>query len=197
MVKLANSSTALNHLLPKPIAFNCWKHHLRYVKDMLEVNDSSGISQLNIHDIIQHIGDTNIDFYYGELEPLAISIQIIKQLETIAKLEYNSFSEWVNADGVDFKNLTISDGSNWTIRMGQEAERYVHIHPSRHSKKTFRVKSSTLKTIIAFFYNYGIFDNQITVEKINRVRNKIVKLPSFRSTSTLNAVLRIAEHFLG
>ena len=195
MTEIPNHASAVNPILPKPIAFNCWKHHLKFIKDSLEKNSSYNISHLNIHEIIQHIGDTNVDFYYGVLEPIDISNQIIVQLEANIKVEYSSFAEWVNSEGVDYKDLTLSDGSNWTIRLGQITDRFVHIHPSRYSKKTFRVKSSTLKTVIAYFYTYGIFDDQISVEKVNRVRNKIAKLPSFRPTSSLTAVCRITDRF--
>jgi hypothetical protein len=195
MNKPFNGSLSINLLLPKPIAFNCWKHHLEFVKSTLDLNSSFRTSHLDIHEIVQHIGESNVDFYYGILDPEAISNQVISYLETVISINNSDFNLWVNSNGTDYKCIKLSDGSNWTLRLGLNAERYIHIHPSRYSKKTVRVKSSTLKTVIAYFYTYGILDNQISVEKVNRIRNKIVKLPCLKPSSPLIAVSRFADRF--
>lgn len=195
MAESINASQFVNQKLPKPIAFNCWKHHLRFIKDSLEKNEIFNTSHLNIHEIIQHIGVSNVDFYYGELDPEVISKEIIGGIESEIVINLQNFEDWLKVDGADFKCLAISDGSNWTVRMGQSKERYIHIHPSRHSKKTVRVKSSTLKTVIAYFFNFGLNDNQITSEKLNQIRNKFVKLPSLKPNSPLVAIFRLADRF--
>jgi hypothetical protein len=196
MTEISNSSLAINQLLTKPIAFNCWKHHLHFIKNSLEKNSEFNVSHLNIHDIVQHIGESNVDFYYGSLDVNDISKQVISYIETLGRIDFDDFTKWVNSNGVDFKSITLSDGSTWTIRLGSSIERFIHIHPSRHSKKTVRVKSSTLKTVLAYFYTYSLNDDKITVEKVNRIRNKIVKLPSVRPNSQLTAVSRLADYFL-
>jgi hypothetical protein len=83
MNELFNGSLSLNLILPKPIAFNCWKHHLEYVKSTLDSNSYFNVSRLNIHEIIQHIGESNVDFYYGNLAPETISSQVISYLEKV------------------------------------------------------------------------------------------------------------------
>jgi hypothetical protein len=190
-----NGLMSINHKLPKPVAFNCWKHHMGYIKETLSTNDLSGVSHLNIYEIIQCIGDSQIDFYYGSLDPESISNQIISQVELKGALNISEYKEWIRSEDSDYKNIILSDGSTWTARLGQSDERYIHIHPSRYSKKTVRVKSSTLKTVLAYFYHFGFFDDQISVEKVNFVRHKIVKLPSFKATSSLVAVFRISNLF--
>ncbi|NVO09867.1 MAG: hypothetical protein HXX16_07905 [Bacteroidales bacterium] len=186
---------SVNHNLPKPIAFNCWKHHMGYIKDALISNDLCNFSHLNIHEIIQFIGDSNVDFYYGDLDTISISDQIICRITAEIDLNIDNFTEWVSSKGRDYKEIVLSDGSSWTIRLGQIDNRFIHIHPSRYSKKTLRVKSSTLKTAVAFFFNFGFSTENISVEKINYIRHKIVKLPLFKSNSSLAALSRVVGVF--
>jgi len=195
MDEIKNGGVSINHGLPKPIAFNCWKHHLGYIKSALISNDSFNVNHLYIHEIIQFIGECPIDFYYGSLDPNSISNQIISQIESKFALNVDDYKEWIFSEGSDYKNVFLSDGSNWTLRLGINDDRYIHIHPSRYSKKTIRVKSSTLKTALAYYYHYGLLDDQISVEKVNYIRRKFVKLPPFKSTSPLVAVSRITALF--
>jgi hypothetical protein len=187
--------SSVNHTLPEPIAFNCWKHHMGYVKETLISNDSYNFSHIKINEIIEFIGNTNIDFYYGSLDPNNISNEIISRMTAEIDLNINNFKEWVRSNDSDYKEIVLSDGSSWTIRLGQINNRFIHIHPSRYSKKTIRVKSSTLKTAVAFFYNYGFSNENFSVEKINFIRHKIVKLPPFKSNSSFVALSRVVGVF--
>jgi len=166
-----------------------------YVKETLISNDLYNFSHLKIHEIIEYIGNTNVDFYYGSLDPNNISNQIISRITAEIDLNIDNFKEWVRSIDSDYKEIILSDGSSWTIRLGQIDNRFIHIHPSRYSKKTIRVKSSTLKTAVAFFYNYGFSAENISVEKINYIRHKIVKLPPFKSNSSLVALSRVVGVF--
>ena len=76
MDEALNNRRSINHKLPKPIALNCWKHHLGYIKGALSSDALLDVSHLNIHEVIQCIGDCQIDFYYGNLDPICISNQI-------------------------------------------------------------------------------------------------------------------------
>jgi hypothetical protein len=40
----------------------------------------------------------------------------------------------------------LSDGSRWVLRLGNEPDRYVHIHPGRYADNTRRVRANVLKT---------------------------------------------------
>jgi len=43
----------------------------------------------------------------------------------------------------------LQDNSLWTLRLSEEDEKFIHIHPSRHSLNTIRVRATTLQTAIA------------------------------------------------
>jgi hypothetical protein len=189
-------SKSLNSELPKPIAFSSWKHHLGYVKQELSRPRNALSNDSFILEIVQFLGDSNIDFYFGTLDLKTITSEVIQKLESEKVYNLNEYKNWLISEGLDYKCIFLSDGSNWTLRLGQNDSRYIHIHLSRHSKKTVRVKSSTLKTVYAYLLYYGLSDDDFTIEKVNFVRRKFVKLPSFKPTSALAAVSRILDLFL-
>jgi len=189
-------SKSLNNELPKPFAFSSWKHHRGYVHQVLSNQNKALSNESFILEVVQFLGDSNIDFYTGILDVKAISSEIIQKLEAERINTLSDYKNWLSTEGSDFRCISLSDGSNWTLRLGQNESRYVHIHPSRHSKKTVRVKSSTLKTAYAFLLYYGLADIDLSVEKLNFVRRKFVKLPPFKPTSAMVAVSRILDFFL-
>jgi hypothetical protein len=196
MIDKLSETKSLNSELPKPVAFSSWKHHLGYVHNFLKKQNYPSPNDSFIREIPQFIGNSNIDFYSGSLDVVSISNEILRILDSEKINSINDYINWITSDGLDYRCAVLSDGSNWTLRLGQSENRYVHIHPSRHSKKTVRVKSSTLKTVYAFLLYYGLSDTQISVEKVNFVRNKFVKLPPLKMTSTLAAVSRMLSLFV-
>ena len=194
MSDISHDIKSLNSALPKPIAFNCWKHHLGFASEFLRYPTNYSKSDSFIREIIQYIGDSQFDFYIGEKEPVDITTELLAILERNNALAHTDYINWLSIDGFDYRCVSISDGSNWTLRLGQ-GDRYIHIHPSRHSKKTVRVKSSSLKSVYAFLFYYGIPDVELSVEKMNFVRNRFAKLPSLKPNSHLAAIARILNLF--
>ncbi len=185
---------SLNSELPKPIAFNCWKHHLGFVNDLLCKQSNYSQSDSFIREVLQFIGESQFDFYIGDQSPISITNEIISILEKNNALALSDYKSWLAVDSADYRCVSISDGSNWTLRLGQ-GDRYIHIHPSRHSKKTVRVKSSSLKSVYAFLFHYGVSDVEVSIEKINFVRSRLAKLPSLKPNSPLAAITRIIKLF--
>lgn len=183
---------SINQELPKPIAFNCWKHHMGFVWNILNSQTNSKNDSF-IREILQFIGDSQLDYYLGNLDVFTISNETIERLKAESIFDQNNYKEWLTSGNTDYRCITLSDGSNWTLRLGQSNDRYIHIHPSRHSKKTIRVKSSTLKTAYAFLFYYGFSDAEISIERVNYVRNRLAKLPALKPTSPLIAVRRIID----
>jgi hypothetical protein len=186
---------SINQTLPNPIAFNCWKHHLGYVRDIFLNQSNYTSSETFIREVIQFIGESQFDFYKGTLDVHAVSNEVIIFLESINALNMVDYKLFIQSDGKDYKCISLSDGSNWTLRLGQSEDRYVHIHPSRHSKKTIRVKSSTLKTVYAFLFYYRLNNDEISVEKVNFVRTRFAKLPPLKPASALIAISRTISFF--
>jgi hypothetical protein len=186
---------SLNLQLTAPIAFNCWKHHVGFIKKVL--NDKSNIGNENfIREVILFIGESQFDLYAGVLDEQSISAEILQYLKSINAFEYKPYTSFIHSNDSDFKCISLSDGSTWTLRLGQGDDRYIHIHPGRHSKKTMRVKSSTFKTVLAFLLFYDNPFDEISVDKINFVRHRIVKLPTLKPNSSLIAISRTLDLFI-
>jgi len=186
---------SINYELPKPIVFNCWKHHLGYVRNTLNNKTDYGRNENFIREIVQFIGESQFDFYTGSLDVLSITNEVISYLKSQNVVSLIEYQEWLISEGVDFRCVLLSDGSSWTLRLGPGSDRYIHIHPSRHSKNTVRVKSSSLKTAYAFLLYYGLSDAEVSIEKVNFIRNKFAKLPVFKPSSPLTAICRILDLF--
>ena len=68
----------------------------------------------------------------------------------------------------DFRIISLSDGSQWTLKYHDNNQRFVHIFPARGSQHTFRVKSNTLKSALLYYILVG--KDFITGDDLNRVR---------------------------
>jgi len=87
------------------------------------------------------------------------------------------------------------DKSVWTLRLGENTERHIHLHPGRHSPQTIRVKAATLKTAILCLclVNAGQTETIETVT-INEIRKKYLNEPpikSFISASGLGRMISL------
>jgi hypothetical protein len=92
------------------------------------------------------LGTKLMDLYTGALWPRDISAKVLGMLGAEGRLELAAFREWVGRQG-DYAVVTFpEDGSRWVLRVGDEAERYVHLHPGRWSPATVRVRANVLKT---------------------------------------------------
>ena len=196
MVEITYEAKSINYELPKPIALNCWKHHLGFVKHLINHQIKSSGNEELLREIIQFIGESQFDFYTGTLDVNSISNEVISQVKLLNALTLSDYQAWICSEGKDYKCISLSDGSNWTLRLGQNDDRYIHLHPARHSKKTIRVKNSTLKTVYAFMFFYGLTNAEISVQKVNFVRNKFVKLPPYKPSSALVAFSRVFDLFI-
>jgi hypothetical protein len=78
------------------------------------------------------------------------------------------------------------------LRLGEQPERYVHIHPGRYSPHTIRVKAGALKTAIALsvwmkLYNHG----ELTVELLNYVRKDVLTASPVKSLTAVEGFVKL------
>src|SRR5439155_910547 len=58
------------------------------------------------------------------------------------------YRAWVEGQG-GYGILTFpEDESRWVLRLGDEGDRYVHVHPGRWTPATLRVRANVLKTAV-------------------------------------------------
>ena len=118
--------------LPVPIAFSGWKHHMGFIATSIN-KLSVKIDDATITAICHGIGGSMLDLYIGNLSPENIASEILEKVKCNGALVKEKFTHWVCNSGDNYQQVTISDGSYWTLRLGRYPERYVHIHPSRYA----------------------------------------------------------------
>jgi hypothetical protein len=151
--------------LPSPILFHPLKHHLGYIRHFIQHSTDE-----EFFAAIPRIGTSQMDLYCGELNLLSIGQEILRQLaarEIVAESDFISFLR----QGNGYQNLTVSDGSIWTLLRGDDPELYVHIHPARYARHCIRVKAGALKTAMVM-QRYGLTPNSETAQ-VNALRKSI------------------------
>jgi hypothetical protein len=133
--------------LPKPILFHPLKHHLGYLRHFIQHSTDEAF-----YAAIPRVGASQMDLYCGELNLLRIGQEILGQLAAKGIVAESDFISFLT-QGEGYQNLTISDGSSWTLLRGDDPELYVHIHPARYAQHCIRVKAGALKTAIMMYRN--------------------------------------------
>lgn len=157
--------------LPFPFSFNGLKHHrqiiLEFINNTIEHNYL--IPDLNI--LMKKIGNSMIDLYYGDLSPAEIADEIAVALKSKCCFHKDDYANYIFEAPKKYRSLTLSDGSEWTLLFGKEADTYVHIHPSRGSKLTKRVKAISIRTAIMLkiFYEKELQNGDL-ISLTNKVR---------------------------
>ena len=171
-----------NCKLPAPVKFNCWKHHLEFIRDQVKKGRKENLSAGLIKKILLVIGESRMDLYCGKLSPRAIAGEIIDSLYRFDAHALSSYKNWLYESGRDYRLLTLSDSSVWTLRTGKDKKQFVHIHPGRYSPLTFRVRALTLKSAIAAVLSARSL-NEIDIGFLNKIRKNILDAPPLKSFS--------------
>lgn len=151
--------------VPNPILFHPLKHHLGYLHHFIQNSTDE-----EFYAAIPRIGASQMDLYCGELNLFNIGQEILGQLLASGIVRESDFTSFL-AQRSGYQNLTISDGSTWTLLRGDDPERYVHIHPARYAQHCIRVKAGALKTAILMQRN-GVTPKSETAQ-VNALRKSI------------------------
>jgi len=184
-----------NCLIPPPINLNCWKHHVGFIKEQTEsVREINELEELKV--FLLKIGESQMDLYFGVHYPLQISEQILDYLHRNKIFLCEKYRNWLLKDGKDYQLVELKDKSIWTLRLGENPERYVHIHPGRYSPHTVRVKATTLKTAIMILMFERIREfKTVETETINQIRKKYLNEPPLKSFSRASGLGRLLDLF--
>jgi hypothetical protein len=156
-----------------PVLFNTFKHHAGALRARIAAVAEAGPAALaELGTRLAVLGTKLMDVYTGPLTPRDISQRIREILHGAGRLELDPFRTWVTAQG-DYAVVPLEDGSRWVLRLGDEASRYVHLHPGRWSPATIRVRANVLKTAFLVVTHVRIFGGDpLDVEVINEVRRE-------------------------
>jgi len=175
--------------IPDPFQFNPLKHHLAFIKSFILSKENSEVNP-ELLKTIRHIGSSVMDIYTGKLPVSEILSGISDYLTMVNLNNRNKYAVWAGTEHYDFRTLTLSDNSNWTLKYHESENRYVHLFPARSSPHTFRVKANTLKSAILYIIIYG--KDYVTEEDLNRAR-ALVNLSPIREVAETEAISEMIE----
>jgi len=156
--------------IPEPILFNPLKHHLGFIREfILQKTEREPDADINILlKELKHLGTSVMDVYTGSLQINDICKEVIEFVVQKELSERGIFAGWAGIKMNDFRIISLSDGSQWTLKYHDNSQRFVHIFPARRSQHTFRVKSNTLKSALLYYILIG--KDFITGDDLNKVR---------------------------
>ena len=177
--------------VPEPFLFNPVKHHLGFIREFINLRidePSSDIMDLTME--LKHLGTSVMDVYTGSLLIRNVCIEIEAFLNQKNLLKKEAFPLWVGIEVKCHRIISLSDGSQWTLKYNDNTLRYVHFFPARNSQHTFRVKSNTLKTALLYYIIIG--KDFITGDDLNKVR-PLLGLSPIKDTIDTKAILEMIE----
>ncbi len=180
--------------IAEPVLLNCWKHHSGFIKSKISEYKEKEIRDETLREEILLIGGSLMDLYLGILEPSQIAGAIIAYLDRKKALGIDSYRKWIGEEGKGYREIEIRDHSRWTLRYGERENRYIHIHPSRYSEHTIRVRSSSLKTAILFCVLRGAGTEDMLTQT-NRIRKDYLGLPPLKNITAGPAFLNLVKIF--
>lgn len=187
MPAVADHPTA--HTVPHPVLFNAWKHHAGWVRERIALAADGGQDGVSaVASAVVVCGTKLMDFYLGDLTPWAVGESALAHLQRLGKREFPAFRDWLAPQG-GFSGFTAPDGSRWILRAGDEAGRYVHLHPGRYSPYTARVPGLTLKTAVvtlALARHTGA--DPLSVAVVNDARKRFLALPPVATVDPANGL---------
>ena len=183
----------MSEKIPSPITLNPYKHHFHFL-----INETIRWKQTNwdmVKTELLAIGNNLIDFYIGKLSIDQICKETINYFSSKNIVNRDNFVSWLKVAGN--KKITFSDQSEWLIKEGNNPERYIHIHPAKHSVHTIRVRATTLKTVVALtIHSVTIQDDMKTnLIAVNTIRVKMLGLSPIKSLHPGTGILRLWELF--
>lgn len=151
------------------VLYHSFKHHLQVGVGWIKQNKYQWTP--NLKSTLSSIGNSQLDFYIGDISALEVEEQVKKLLSTENLINKDRYKTWLEMNG-NYREIELSDGSMWTLRF-LDKNQYVHLHPSRYSKQTLRIKANTLKSVMCTMLFETSYD-KINLSLINHIRiNKL------------------------
>jgi hypothetical protein len=182
---------SIDYSIPEPFQFNPLKHHLAFIREFI-----NHVLNPENHDIkefirqIKHTGSSVMDIYTGLLSINKILAESKLFLEAEGLITQELFSYWTGKGFSDFRIITLSDSSQWTLKYHNSENRYVHLFPTRSSPHTFRIKANTLKSAVLYVAVIG--KDYVTEEDLNRAR-AMADLSPVKEVAETEAVSEMIE----
>jgi hypothetical protein len=185
----------MNEKIQVPITFNAHKHHFRFLFQQTEI--WKNLEWKAVEQELLAIGENLIDLYTGDLTVEDICTEISNFFNISNINDKISFTDWLQQ--MEYRKIELSDSSYWVVKEGKDNERFIHIHPAKHSPHSIRVRASTLKTVVALMvYNRDKLQRMSeNLQTVNHIRTEYLKLSPIKSLQSGKGILHIWELFAG
>ncbi len=195
MYNFTNNKSSKELNIPVPILFNCWKHHKNFIRGKISEYAKIGEESLDkLKEDILQIGKSQLDLYLGNLTPEEISNFTKNKLENKYLIEKEVYKNWISSSTKLYRMISLPDKSKWTLRLGNDEIRYVHIHPGRHVINSIRIRALTLKTAIFFsFFKQTHVSESDDQELINNLRKTFLNVPPLKSLAKSKGLIKVIE----
>lgn len=130
-----------------PVLFNPLKHHARYLTQKIR-NISGEMQLIRLAEELESVNHNVIDLYTGRMPVHSIVTGIERYLSGHDLLDSQLYKQWIIASSRSYRIIYLRDKSSWTLKTGHEQKKYIHVHPSRYSYHSIRVRGLTLKTAV-------------------------------------------------
>ena len=180
-----------DYQIPEPFLFNPLKHHLGFIREYIyfKTDESNTDIKILIKEL-KHFGTSVMDVYTGSLSIINICKEVEDLLEKKDILKRESFSLWIGINMNDFRIVSLSDSSQWTLKYHNNEIRYTHLFPARSGPHSFRVKSNTLKSALLYYILIG--KDFITGDDLNKARI-LLGLSPIKDTIDTEALTEMIE----
>jgi len=178
--------------IPEPLLFNPLKHYLPFIRNFVNNHMSDtkdpGLKELTRE--LKHLGTCVMDIYTGELSQENIFREITEFLRTNNIREKEPFKVWAGTGFNDFRIISLSDDSQWTLKFHNHETHFVHIFPARLSPHSFRIKANTLKSAILYIIVIG--KDYVSDDDLNAAR-ALAGLSPVKEVADAEAVTEMIE----
>jgi hypothetical protein len=119
--------------IPEPILFNPLKHYLPFIREFIsnKIMEGENSGSRDFIRELKHLGTCVMDIYAGEMSQVIIFKEILDFLRENNIIRKEFFKEWTGTNYNDYRIISLSDSSQWTLKFFNHEIRYVHIFPAR------------------------------------------------------------------
>ena len=171
------------------ILFHSFKHHYLSCFEWVMKNNNKWDNEVDL--MLKSLGSSQLDMYTGGLTVNDIKKEIYSFLNKADLIAKENYAHWINNG---YRELILSDGSTWTLRF-LEREEYVHIHPSRYSAHTLRIKANVLKTVLCTLLFVEDWQ-KIDAARINEYRINMLNLSPIDVEKEHSEITKVIKLFI-
>jgi len=182
--------------VPSPVLLNTHKHHAGLLRERIRTAVAAGATGLpSLAEELVIVGTKLMDLYHGPFSPREIADRVMAEVRSGRRGTPAEFRAWVDSAG-GYQTIEFpEDMSRWVLRMGDEADRFVHVHPARYSPFTARVRANVLTTaVMTLAYSAIHGGDPLSRSVVNAVRHDYLGLaPVGRDPSAVEGIGAVIE----